>query len=191
MVPFTHSRARCDACHKKPEGHIADQSTWGACRSCHNLSNVTHKHVYKYGATFQCYTCHTPDYSNTDVHAALSNSSGYTGYTCSECHGDLSETKNKTFQTAGMAGLPKCGDCHDAAHSEPATGGALFTNSVGHGGLLCMSCHSSPHRVQKGTNFGITGANNCSSCHPKINHGGPNCGECHVSSWDPHLVRKK
>jgi hypothetical protein len=178
--------AKCDACHTKPEGHIADRSTWGNCRSCHNLSNVTHKHIYKFGATFQCYACHTPDGLNPDIHSTLTNSSGYTGFTCVDCHGDLSMTQNNTFKTAAMAGLPKCADCHDRNHSEPA--GISFSDSVGHGGILCISCHNSPHRVQQSMNLGLSGVNNCSGCHPNATHGGASCGDCHGSSWDPHLV---
>jgi len=179
--------AKCDACHAKPEGHIADQSTWGQCRSCHNLSNVTHTHIYKFGATFQCYTCHTAVSSNTDIHSTLTNPSGYTGFTCVNCHGDLSMTQNNTFKTAGMAGLPACANCHDNSHGEPVAG-VSFSDSVGHGGMLCISCHSSPHRIQQPMNLGTSGVNNCSGCHANATHGGTNCGQCHGNSWDPHLV---
>ena len=179
--------AKCDACHRTPEGHIADQSTWGSCRSCHNLSNVTHKHIYKFGATFQCYACHTSDSSNGDIHLTLTNPSGYPGFTCVNCHGDLSMTQNNTFKTSSMAGLPKCADCHDRNHSEPVAG-VSFSNSVGHGGLFCISCHSSPHRVQRLMNRGTSSTNNCSGCHPNATHSGASCGDCHGSSWDPHLV---
>ena len=178
--------AKCDSCHRRPEGHIADRSTWGDCGSCHNLSNVTHKHLYKYGATFQCYSCHSSDSANADVHSTVTNDAGYTGLTCTTCHGDLSATQNNTFKTAGMAGLPSCASCHDASHSPPA--GVSFAKAVGHGGMLCISCHGPSHRIQKPANLGISGSNNCSSCHTRVSHGSISCGECHVSSWDPHLV---
>ena len=181
--------AKCDSCHRTPEGHIADRSTWGDCRSCHNLSNVTHKHLYKFGATFQCYSCHSSATSDADVHATVTNASGYTGLTCTTCHGDLSATQDNSFKTAAMAGLPSCASCHDAKHSPQA--GVSFSNAVGHGGMLCISCHGASHRIQKPVNLGVSGVNNCSRCHTRATHGSQSCGECHGSSWDPHLARRR
>ncbi len=182
------SAAKCDTCHQRPPGHIANQSTWGKCGTCHNLSNVTHKHAFKFGTTFQCYSCHSSDTSNSaDVHSTAINSLGYAGLTCVTCHGDLSETQNNTFNTEAMAGLPSCTSCHDNNHGKPVAG-VSFSDSVGHGGMLCISCHGSPHKIQKPVNLGTNGVNNCSGCHSNVTHGSPSCGQCHGSSWDPHLV---
>ena len=179
--------AQCENCHSSPPGHIADPATWGKCRTCHDLGEVMMTKAYvKAGLTDQCYSCHPTGCWDTDLHKTQFN------MWCTDCHGDLSQTIDGTFKISSMAGKPLCADCHDRLHKEP-TKGVLFAESTRHGGMLCISCHDAPHRVVKPTNLGDGVNNNCSGCHttqpndPKM---GPNCGECHKSSWDPHLVTR-
>lgn len=180
------SPAKCDTCHAVPPGHIMDQSTWGQCRTCHDLGVVVHKHaVEKAGIPDDgCYTCHPTGCLETDVHRTGHNIS------CAGCHGNLSNVMTGTFKISGQAGKPRCADCHDARHGEPVAG-VLFTDSSGHGGMLCSSCHSSPHRIIKPAKLGDGISNNCQNCHSShVGHSvmGGNCGQCHGSSWDPHLA---
>jgi hypothetical protein len=180
------SPAKCDTCHAIPPGHIMEQSTWGQCRTCHDLGVVVHKHgVEKAGIPDDgCYTCHPTGCLENDVHRTGHNIS------CAGCHGNLSNVLTGTFKISGQAGKPRCADCHDARHSEPV-GGVLFTDSSGHGGMLCSSCHSSPHRIIKPAKLGDGISNNCQNCHSShIGHSvmGGDCGQCHGSSWDPHLA---
>jgi predicted CXXCH cytochrome family protein len=37
---------------------------------------------------------------------------------------------------------PNCASCHGPAYS---TGSTLFRKAKGHGGVLCVACHNSPH----------------------------------------------
>ena len=180
------SPAKCDTCHAVPPGHIMEQSNWGQCRTCHDLGVVVHKHaVEKAGISDDgCYTCHPTGCLETDVHRTGHNIS------CAGCHGGLSNVLTGTFRISGQAGKPRCADCHDARHSEPVAGD-LFTDSSGHGGMLCTSCHNSPHRIIKPAKLGDGISNNCQQCHSShIGHSamGGNCGQCHGTSWDPHLT---
>jgi hypothetical protein len=180
------SPAKCDTCHAVPPGHIMEQSSWGQCRTCHDLGVVVHKHaVEKAGIPDDgCYACHPTDCLETDVHRTGHNIS------CAGCHGNLSNVLTGTFKISGQAGKPICTDCHDAVHSEPVAG-ILFTDSSGHGGMLCTSCHNSPHRIIKPAKLGDGVSNNCQQCHSShVGHSamGGNCGQCHGSSWDPHLT---
>jgi hypothetical protein len=170
--------AKCDSCHSTPPGHTGSSANWGKCNTCHNLGEKIHSsHRSRVGSTSNCYACHPQGCLDTDLHAKT------LGFTCVTCHGDLSMTANNTFKIEKMAGRPKCANCHDRNHAE---GTALYTDSYKHGGMLCASCHNAPHRVIKPTQT-------CTTCHttqaadPKM---GANCGQCHKSSVDPHLVNR-
>jgi hypothetical protein len=180
------SPAKCDTCHAVPPGHIMEQSSWGQCKTCHDLGVVVHKHaVEKAGIPDDsCYTCHPTGCLETDVHRTTHNIS------CAGCHGNLSSVLTGTFKISGQAGKPRCADCHDEVHSEPVAG-ILFTDSSGHGGMLCTSCHNSPHRIIRPAKLGDGISNNCQQCHSiHVGHTamGGNCVQCHGSSWDPHLT---
>lgn len=178
--------AKCDSCHAVPPGHIAKQDNWGKCRTCHDLGVVVHKHaVMKAGIPDNgCYTCHPTGCLDQDVHRTNA------GMFCTNCHGNLSSVINGTFGISGQAGKPLCSDCHNSSHREPVKG-VLFADSTGHGGMLCISCHNSPHRVVKPVNLGDGRYNNCSVCHSsqaKNREMGSDCGRCHGSGYDPHVV---
>jgi hypothetical protein len=178
--------AKCDSCHAKPPGHIANQNNWGKCKTCHDLGVKIHTHAIKRAGISDngCYTCHPAGCLDQDVHRTNA------GMFCTNCHGNLSSVIAGRFKISGQAGKPECADCHDANHREPVQG-ILFADSNGHGGMLCISCHNSPHRIIKPVNFGDGTYNNCSKCH--VNQAndremGRNCGKCHSSSRDPHVV---
>lgn len=181
--------AQCDSCHATPPGHIADPATWGQCKSCHDLGVQIHTHAATTAnvAPDNCYACHPTGCYDTDVHKDPA-----INLWCTDCHGTLSDVLTGDFKISGQAGKPLCGDCHDRNHQESKKGG-LFADANKHGGMLCISCHNSPHRVEKPVNLGDGVNNNCSGCHttqgsdPKM---GMDCGACHKSSWDPHLVNR-
>lgn len=118
----------------------------------------------------ECYACH-PGFRTTclrDVHASK-------GMTCNDCH------------IGGMAALgspdrtpwvdePSCASCHARQGFEFEEPGKLFRQSRGHGKVMCMACHNSPHAITP-TGFaadnlqalatqGHTGTiNTCTVCH--------------------------
>lgn len=179
--------AGCDSCHATPPGHISVQGNWGKCRDCHDLGVKVHTHAVAKAAIADngCTSCHPKGCLDKDVHKSR-------GLDCASCHGGLSNVMAGTFKISGQAGKPKCGDCHDSAHREPKGGKALFADSTGHGGMLCLACHGSPHRVVKPTKLGAGRGDNCSGCHlteARAPNMGPNCGECHGGGTDPHLAK--
>ncbi len=89
-----------------------------------------------------CYACHPGVRTNCqrDVHSAR-------GMTCVSCHGDLAQVGNPARQP--WLQEPSCGSCHQARRpnfdfEQP---GVLFRNAIGHSGVKCISCHSSPHAI--------------------------------------------
>lgn len=172
--------AACASCHRNPPGHIALEENWGRCHDCHNLGVVIHQHAVSPAgiADTDCYACHPTGCYNSDAH-----NSAQIGLWCTDCHGVLSDSLTGNFKISHQAGKPQCADCHASPYAE--TG--MYSEAVGHGGMLCESCHGSPHRVQ-------LPSIQCVDCHTEQandNNMGPNCGSCHVSSVSPHLVRKQ
>jgi len=70
------------------------------------------------------------------------------GLTCQTCHGDVSNVGN-TIENGRQPWLqePQCGaaTCHGSNYAEEP--GKLFRKSKGHGGLICSTCHGSPHAI--------------------------------------------
>ncbi|TWT78103.1 hypothetical protein Pla123a_08920 [Posidoniimonas polymericola] len=98
--------------------------------------------VFDMGLTNECYACHPGFETNCqrDVHFAK-------GIFCDSCHGDMAAVGDPT--RIPWVDEPTCGGCHKAMqpefhYEEP---GKLFKESRGHGGVLCASCHGSPHAV--------------------------------------------
>ncbi|GMV25051.1 MAG: hypothetical protein AMXMBFR58_10820 [Phycisphaerae bacterium] len=89
----------------------------------------------------ECYACH-PGFRTScqrDIHSANNLS-------CNDCHvggmtglGDPGRTP--------WADVPSCGSCHTRAGFEFEEPGKLFRTSRGHGKLMCMTCHNSPHAI--------------------------------------------
>ncbi|MBN2373443.1 hypothetical protein JXL19_06640 [bacterium] len=172
--------ATCDSCHPKPPGHIGIPCTWGNCHECHNLGDVLHRHAYKAGIEIDnCYKCHPA--------GCLSGAHGNLGIWCTPCHGTLEDANFGRMKISGQLGKPQCANCHDPVHSE--AGSALFVDSTGHGGIWCINCHGATH-VELSQPVGL---NNCKFCHTvqaNIPWMGPNCANCHGSSYSPHLVTR-
>jgi hypothetical protein len=125
------------------------------CANCHSdnalgmpgqagvppFSQVIHqKHG---GETNNCYKCHPGP--NTQCFRDIMKTKGLT---CQTCHGSVSNVGN-TIENGRQPWLqePQCGAsaCHGANYAEEP--GKLFRNSKGHGGLICSTCHGSPHAI--------------------------------------------
>ncbi len=93
-----------------------------------------------------CYACHPGFVTNClrDVHAA-------NGMTCTDCHGSMSKVADPT--RTPWVSEPSCGGCHQTINPRFAyeQTGKLFKQSRGHNGVMCASCHGSPHAVTPAT----------------------------------------
>lgn len=121
-----------------------------------------------------CYACHpgVRTQCQRDIHSQR-------GMNCYSCHGQMSDVAAPTRRP--WLDEPSCRQCHQARQPEYdfERTGELFRNAVGHGGVKCVVCHSSPHAVtptvtgvdnlQAVRLQGHTGAlgsqNGCTACH--------------------------
>ncbi len=91
-----------------------------------------------------CYKCHPG--TNTQCFRDVMRMQG--NMVCQNCHGTMQTIAN-SIENGRRPWLdePRCGatTCHGSTYSEEP--GKLYRESRGHGGLLCSSCHGSPHAV--------------------------------------------
>lgn len=125
------------------------------CASCHSsnalgttgktgvpsLSHAIHGRHSRAGIddgtmTGTCYSCH-PGARTKCLRGAMS----LAGKTCYDCHGTLTTVANANRRP--WLDEPRCGQCHDASHSENS--GKLYRESKGHEGVYCQACHGSQH----------------------------------------------
>ncbi len=124
-----------------------------------------------------CYDCHPG--ANTQCNRSALPKMGPSSPTqpnCQNCHGTL------VTMAKGLIGgrkpwlqEPACTKCHG---TQVSTGTTLYRQARGHGGLLCITCHNSPHAWWpsknaadnelpisiQGNNHAL-GYNNCKVCH--------------------------
>lgn len=199
--------ADCDSCHANPPSHaLANAGSNGSstCRNCHDLADkmkTSHANRIPNNTTSQaCYSCHpSPCYGGVHANKFPNDSIG-----CVTCHGTLVDATQGRMKIAHQLGLPRCENCHTTPSDNTVpyaqNTNQEFKNSVGHGRNtskgaknLCIVCHNSTHMEGKPMDWGDGTNNNCEKCHtvqPTANNMGDNCGNCHVSSWDPHKVAK-
>ncbi|MBC8018475.1 MAG: hypothetical protein H7X83_08160 [Verrucomicrobia bacterium] len=198
----------CDGCHALPPAHaIANKATTpgtSLCRNCHILGMKLHtSHALRVPAgekttSDACYRCHpSPCYSGIHTGKFPGDSIG-----CISCHGSLVDAEAGNMKIPGQLGFPKCEGCHTSVPNQPVpyanNAGNEYKDSVGHGRpraakALCITCHNSMHMETKPMSWGDGVNNNCQVCHknmPTANNMGPNCANCHVNSFNPHLVIK-
>lgn len=212
VVP-TSTEMSCNLCHNTPNistsqdilrahdrlhGTTLVNETPVLCAKCHSdnalglpgqagvssLSSAMHTaHAPRMGAISipnSCYACHpgVRTQCQRDVHAA-------NGTTCTSCHGDMTAVGNPARNP--WVDLPRCDSCHSRAGFQFEQPGKLFQNSVGHGGVLCAACHSSPHAITPAT----TGLDNVQS-NLLQGHAGKidTCSVCHtVQPSEPFFHR--
>jgi hypothetical protein len=123
-----------------------------------------------------CYDCH-PGRLTQCLRTGISGM-GYLGETptcqLGACHGGLKELSDSIDRgRKPWLDEPSCESCHGPNYS---TGGVLYRNAKGHGGVYCAACHNSPHawwpsklwednrqpaRLQRST----ASIGECSACH--------------------------
>ncbi|MBI4684297.1 MAG: hypothetical protein HY755_03745 [Nitrospirae bacterium] len=197
----------CDGCHAAPPAHAitykATTAGTSRCRECHDLADKmkrSHASRINDDTSNACYKCHpSPCYGGVHKNKFANDSIG-----CVTCHGKLSDAVNGNMKIKAQLGLPRCENCHTSAAKQPVpysqNTNKEFKDSVGHGRTsargaknLCIVCHNSTHMETKPMDWGDGVNNNCEKCHtvqPTANNMGDVCGNCHVSSTNPHIVEK-
>ncbi len=160
----------CGSCHAQPElgfpGNASLPSLSSAMHSAHA------PRMAQANLEVACYACHPGVRTQClrDIHFAK-------GMTCIDCHGDMTAVGNPA-RTPWVT-EPSCGGCHTAtapAGFQFEQANTLFRNSKGHHGIMCASCHGSPHAITPTTKVedniqaiavqGHSGTiNTCSVCH--------------------------
>jgi hypothetical protein len=148
--------------HDRLHGTTLEQQKPVTCASCHSdnalgapgvpgvpsLSSAMHTahapRMDQIPLENKCYACHpgVRTQCQRDVHAAR-------GISCTECHGDMAAVGNPARNP--WAEEPRCADCHTRQGFEFEPAGVLFRDATGHGGVKCISCHSSPHTITPAT----------------------------------------
>lgn len=91
-----------------------------------------------------CYACHPGVKTNCqrDVHYSK-------GIYCTNCHGGMT-AMGSTSRTP-WKDQPKCSNCHNVPGHNYEEAGKLFKDSRGHKGVMCVTCHNSPHAITPAT----------------------------------------
>lgn len=138
-----HRPVNCSGCHEDPALGAA------GVNGIDTLSAAVHgahaSRVASLNLVNKCYACHPGVQTDCqrDVHRSA-------GIVCVDCHGSM--------EAVGVASRtpwkdePKCGDCHNRAGFAFEQPGKLFKESVGHGNVQCIVCHSSPHAITPAVN---------------------------------------
>jgi hypothetical protein len=189
----------CAGCHGDPA--LGSPRTTGM----KYLSEAVHGFHATVSPQPACYDCHPGQVTRCSRSLAHTAADG----NCQTCHGDLAQISGsiESGRTPWVS-EPKCVTCHTGV-AEVDTGTTLYRNDIGHGGVYCASCHSSPHAMIP-TNvlsdnyqaLQYEGAaktvGSCGACHPtsrgggeigdyQEEHGGANprvpnaCNICHTS----------
>jgi hypothetical protein len=173
--------------HDRLHGTTLEQQKPVMCASCHadpalgapgmpgvpNLSSAMHlAHAPRMGEINlenSCYACHPGirTQCQRDVHAAR-------GITCTDCHAGMDAVGDPARRP--WLDEPRCAECHTRPGFEFEPAGVLFRDAVGHGGVKCIACHSSPHAITPAT----TAADNHQSISQQGHAGVINsCNLCH------------
>jgi hypothetical protein len=143
-----------------------------------NFSSAMHTahapRMAELGLKNECYACHPGirTLCQRDIHLSR-------GMSCNDCHVSMLAVGDPGRRP--WIDEPLCGSCHQADHppwefEEP---GKLFKESRGHRGIMCASCHGSPHaitptitaadNVQAITAQGHAGRiDTCTVCHSEV-----------------------
>ena len=125
----------CADCHGSPALGLMDPGTSGKF-----LSKAIHGFHADKGAS--CYDCHP----GPQTHCSRSARHTATDGNCQWCHSTMTQVAGSIPATRiPWVNEPKCAMCHDATDVD--TGGLLYRNAAGHGGLYCAACHGSPHAM--------------------------------------------
>jgi hypothetical protein len=108
------------------------------------LSAVIHgSHAGRGTACFDCHPGEDTACNRSLAHTAADGN-------CTTCHGSMSQVAGSIEDGGRVPWIsePTCdkSGCHVSAQGV-ATGGALYRNATGHGGMYCAACHGSPHAM--------------------------------------------
>ena len=130
----------CASCHA--DAALGTPGTPGVKSLSHAMHGSHANRMAAAGLAVNCYACHpgVRTQCQRDIHSAR-------GMTCLDCHGDMAQVAAPSRRP--WLDEPSCRSCHQARRPnfefEPV--GVLFREAEGHGGIKCVSCHSSPHAV--------------------------------------------
>lgn len=111
-----------------------------------NLSLAMHGKHAAVSPQPNCYDCHpgVKTECNRSAIPAMGPNTRTHDPNCATCHGNLGA------MAAGLAAgrqpwlqEPTCVQCHNQKQYD--TGTTLYRKATGHGGILCIACHNSPH----------------------------------------------
>jgi len=174
--------------HDAKHGTILMNQKPVLCASCHAspalntplqtgkpyLSQAIHNSHAARGAS--CYDCHP----GTVTQCNRSTKHTAAGGNCQTCHGTMADVASTIASGSRIPweNEPKCVTCH-AGVAEVNTGGTLYRNEIGHGGVFCAGCHGSPHAM--------TPSNQVSDNYQPIQYQGKamaigDCRVCHGTS---------
>lgn len=170
----------CATCHADPvlgePGIPGVPSLSGAIHTAH----APRMDQLPFELDVECYACHPGRRTQCqrDVHLGE-------GLDCLSCH-DSMEAVGSPSRTSWVD-EPRCGDCHSRSGFDFEQPGKLFRESVGHGGVMCMTCHGSPHAITPT----VTGVDNLQAInlqgHPGVLNG---CTVCHTQMPDDDFFHK-
>jgi hypothetical protein len=125
----------CAECHGSPALGLMEPGSSGIF-----LSKAIHGFHADKGAS--CYDCHPGPQtkcSRSERHTAADGN-------CVWCHGGMAQVAGSIPTTRlPWANEPTCAMCHDALGMD--SGGSLYRDTAGHGGVYCAACHGSPHAM--------------------------------------------
>jgi hypothetical protein len=212
VVPVS-SEMSCSLCHGDPGTsvahdiladhdalhgtHLVDQKPV-LCASCHAdpalgttgapgvpmLSHAMHTSHAPYAASTgldnACYACHPGirTQCQRDIHKT-------NGVDCVDCHGGMAAVGDPARMP--WADQPRCSNCHSKPGYQFEQAGTLFKDSIGHGGVRCVTCHGAPHTIGPAT----TPVDNAQAIAIQ-GHAGPlnTCTACHIQQPDENFFHK-
>lgn len=133
-----HQPVLCASCHSDNALGAPGQPGVSSLSSAMHTAHASR--MDQAGLQNSCYACHPGVRTNCqrDTHAVA-------GITCVNCHTSMEAVGNPSRRP--WLDEPRCDSCHGRPGAEYEQPGTLFRNSVGHGGVQCMTCHGSPHAV--------------------------------------------
>lgn len=201
VVPVS-SEMSCSFCHGSEGGSVAESFLTAhdrlhgtnlmaarpvLCAQCHSdnalgapgapgvssLSAAMHlshaSRVATLGLSNACYACHPGVRSQCQRDLHISE-----GVTCTQCHGGMTAVGSPLRRP--WIDEPRCATCHDDEDKDFEQPNTLFKESIGHGGVRCVTCHGPPHAMVRSTNEldnyqiqRLTGSTHmieqCTTCH--------------------------
>ena len=175
----THQPVTCASCHSDNALGAAGQPGVSSMSSAMHTAHAPR--MGQLNIENSCYACHPGIRTNCqrDVHAAR-------GVTCTSCHGDMAAVGNPSRNP--WVTEPKCSDCHTRAGFQFEETGKLYRDSKGHMGVMCYTCHGSPHTIGPATTETDNLQSNRLQGHPGVVN---DCRVCHITTpSDPFPHRR-